>query len=619
MPALFGEDMDLPFSTSSSPAHARTIKPALTDKIVESPVTSSSSLASGSSKEPALFEKNLGAPFPTSKSLASAGAQKLALRGKIAEAPTWSSASAASGGFDKPALPSKTKEIPASPSISSSSSVDLVFSPQHQSSDASSETDLDDVQYPGSHHSDVVVSYEDHALSVLEAHLCALLDDNLPLLAKLVPEVFYATRASLRYARRVENAKTLPSSEEPRDTTGGSSGSASASSTPKPLSNKRAASSQTGSCKRVCDMDEADETKEILQKDSDIHGQCQVKRFAHMHVTIISWIQQLINRKPIADITATLIYDRDHFQATHGPFYCDSCDRTFETDDLLFEHCGKRNCASISSNRVKGISGEQWKSICSLVKANRGLTGEDKERHEIDRWYDIWEVLNPGIAKPNHPFTDVPGSDLPRPLQLGSLLEVFQRIIQSDMETGVLRADDHVHQHYLHAFEETYNMAFLETPGITGSISFGNTGTEQVYQAHEASPGSSNANEQILGLLPDHITTSGTARRAIELLSCQPESMTRQNIALARSERSLSFAEPTGIVWPSATEALFTVPNESLVQGGSNLSESQIFEESGQPPIDLQDGSPISSDLGFNLGFHEEFNEWIPDWDKDLD
>ena len=68
------------------------------------------------------------------------------------------------------------------------------------------------------------------------------------------------------------------------------------------------------------------------------------------------------------------------------------------------EHCsGRELCIEKLSSDKDGFNDRLWREIVSLVKARRGLSAGERERHEIERWYDIWRVLFPGVSEPSNP------------------------------------------------------------------------------------------------------------------------------------------------------------------------------------------------------------------------
>lgn len=68
------------------------------------------------------------------------------------------------------------------------------------------------------------------------------------------------------------------------------------------------------------------------------------------------------------------------------------------------DHCSNQIVCTEQPQLVReGISDTDWKDITTLVKAQRGLKSFDKEEHEIDRWFKIWDVLFPGIQRPSNP------------------------------------------------------------------------------------------------------------------------------------------------------------------------------------------------------------------------
>ena len=141
-----------------------------------------------------------------------------------------------------------------------SSSISQVFTPGLNSAESSSEVELDEIESHDAPHDNTRVSYEDHAFHVLEARLRALLDDDLSLMAQVVPKVFYATRASLR-SENERNLGIVPSSSTPQADSGGRSSSTYPSSSQAHESRKRAAPSTPLFRKRSRGSDDSDEAR----------------------------------------------------------------------------------------------------------------------------------------------------------------------------------------------------------------------------------------------------------------------------------------------------------------------------------------------------------------------
>lgn len=138
------------------------------------------------------------------------------------------------------------------------------------------------------------------------------------------------------------------------------------------------------------------------------------------------------------------------------------------------DHCNSQRLCIEQPRQVKeGIDDTEWKAIVNHVKAKRGLKGTDKERHEIERWYDIWDLLFPGVQAPSNPCkwridsryqntkslgTDSPTQSAPQLHDFMLILAAFERFIEFDINQGTLRRDDHVHQRYLNALQEAYQV-----------------------------------------------------------------------------------------------------------------------------------------------------------------
>ncbi|KUJ19001.1 uncharacterized protein LY89DRAFT_509611 [Mollisia scopiformis] len=88
----------------------------------------------------------------------------------------------------------------------------------------------------------------------------------------------------------------------------------------------------------------------------------------------------------------------DHFK-NHLLSQCDRCYAIFRDARALVEH--RQPCEKQSSTLKEGIDDGQWDRIKEIVKKSTR-----KGRQEFEKWYDIWEVLFPGITPPATPCKD---------------------------------------------------------------------------------------------------------------------------------------------------------------------------------------------------------------------
>jgi hypothetical protein len=51
----------------------------------------------------------------------------------------------------------------------------------------------------------------------------------------------------------------------------------------------------------------------------------------------------------------------------------------------------------------EGIDDAQWAKIEHLLKSKRGLSAQDKMKHDMDKWFEIWKLLFPDVSPPSHP------------------------------------------------------------------------------------------------------------------------------------------------------------------------------------------------------------------------
>ncbi|KXH30540.1 hypothetical protein CNYM01_02951 [Colletotrichum nymphaeae SA-01] len=85
---------------------------------------------------------------------------------------------------------------------------------------------------------------------------------------------------------------------------------------------------------------------------------------------------------------------RRHVQPTH----CTICMETFDSLKDLDRHLMQRSCATSSDPVYEGINEDQRHEL-QYWSARRGSS-------KIDQWFELWDMIFPGIPRPNSPFID---------------------------------------------------------------------------------------------------------------------------------------------------------------------------------------------------------------------
>ena len=102
---------------------------------------------------------------------------------------------------------------------------------------------------------------------------------------------------------------------------------------------------------------------------------------------------------------------RGHFQDDyrHRPHQCTQCYAIFEGDDgidqLMRHQDGLKTvpCQPRPSTFKEGIDDTQWRKIEELMGGRRRKHRSEKSKHDIDVWFEIWDLLFPDRPRPNHP------------------------------------------------------------------------------------------------------------------------------------------------------------------------------------------------------------------------
>ncbi|KAE9366629.1 hypothetical protein N431DRAFT_562011 [Stipitochalara longipes BDJ] len=140
-----------------------------------------------------------------------------------------------------------------------------------------------------------------------------------------------------------------------------------------------------------------------------------------------------------------------HFKKAHTPLpYCKHCFRSFENTNQLKDHSQAPVTCKPSrefSHAVEGIEGDQWQEI------NRVLGQKGKHVDDDFRWYEIWRILFPGLAKPSSTRIERPGYIAHNIYGIDELRSEFAHRIEGDVQDGTIQRDGL--QRILYQFEQT--------------------------------------------------------------------------------------------------------------------------------------------------------------------
>jgi hypothetical protein len=98
---------------------------------------------------------------------------------------------------------------------------------------------------------------------------------------------------------------------------------------------------------------------------------------------------------------------REHLKRVHSPVQCERCKQTFAVGngrdraqclDELAEHRKKEEPCELRAPSLKeGVDEAQW------AKLDRQNRKRNQEVHRVAKWFEIWDVLFPGMRPPKSP------------------------------------------------------------------------------------------------------------------------------------------------------------------------------------------------------------------------
>jgi hypothetical protein len=66
-------------------------------------------------------------------------------------------------------------------------------------------------------------------------------------------------------------------------------------------------------------------------------------------------------------------------------------------------HAQHEQCSPRSPSLKEGIDDDQQEEIDEIFKNRRGISSSEKVRLQVEKWFDAWRFLFPGVKEPSHP------------------------------------------------------------------------------------------------------------------------------------------------------------------------------------------------------------------------
>jgi len=64
------------------------------------------------------------------------------------------------------------------------------------------------------------------------------------------------------------------------------------------------------------------------------------------------------------------------------------------------DHGQNEQCSPRSPSLKEGINDDQQEEIDEIFKTKRGISSSEKAKLQIEKWFDAWRILFPGVKEP---------------------------------------------------------------------------------------------------------------------------------------------------------------------------------------------------------------------------
>ncbi|KAJ4286399.1 hypothetical protein N0V88_008022 [Collariella sp. IMI 366227] len=95
----------------------------------------------------------------------------------------------------------------------------------------------------------------------------------------------------------------------------------------------------------------------------------------------------------------------------HSPVQCERCKEVFSIgngrdraqcmDELAKHREQEKSCELRDASLKEGVDQAQW------AKLDKNNGRRNQEVHKVDKWFEIWDVLFPEVARPDNPWHEV--------------------------------------------------------------------------------------------------------------------------------------------------------------------------------------------------------------------
>ncbi|KAI2782535.1 hypothetical protein F4815DRAFT_425668 [Daldinia loculata] len=181
---------------------------------------------------------------------------------------------------------------------------------------------------------------------------------------------------------------------------------------------------------------------------------------------------------------------KEHIKRKHLLIQCERCYKNFSGKGKAIEESvaelkthrqQPEPCAVGNSESNSGINMEQW----TLLDRSGGK--KRKKISEVEKWFNIWETIYPGIPRPTHPWaerTTIGMRSLPTPANTQGFANLFQRFLDHGTMSGsiqFIQGQEILMKSRLNSLaQRAYNLHIdlNDTPSLGNSSSSGQTATQ---------------------------------------------------------------------------------------------------------------------------------------------
>ncbi|CZR67959.1 uncharacterized protein PAC_17858 [Phialocephala subalpina] len=160
----------------------------------------------------------------------------------------------------------------------------------------------------------------------------------------------------------------------------------------------------------------------------------------------------LVARRGSGDVPHNdLRHIKDHFK-NHRLSQCDRCYVLFQDSEALVEHRQlPKPCEKGDFALKEGIDDGQWEKIVHVLKKTT-----QKGRSDVEKWYDIWEILLPNTPPPRTPWNEPDTLSMSPSPDFETFMNLIVSRVEARIEQGIFPRNDHLYREIYSIIRHTH-------------------------------------------------------------------------------------------------------------------------------------------------------------------